>query len=290
MDSRVVRRPAVAGAFYAATENKLRGQIEWCFRHPIGPGEVPAVGASSTREIVGLISPHAGYAYSGPIAAHCFSALAADGKPDVVVMIGPNHRGMGADVAVGHAAAWQTPLGETALDIETASAIVSATRFTQLDEIAHAMEHSLEVQLPFLQFLFGTGFKIVPIVVAAQEQFVSVELGRSIASVLAGANAVVIASTDLSHYELQHVANRKDRIAIERMVQMDTEDLLEVIWRQGISMCGPGPVVAAITACKLMGANHARLLRYATSGDVSGDFGHVVGYASVKVERLSSPL
>lgn len=285
MASKSFRQPAVAGTFYANGQSRLRKQIEWCFRYPVGPGQLPPVinHGNGPRRILGLISPHAGYAYSGPVAAHSYYELASDGKPDLVIVVGPNHRGLGAPLAVGHCDIWRTPLGEVPVDIEAAKQIVLATQGAQLDDVAHIAEHSIELQIPFLQFLYGNAFSIVPIAILAQEPSMCIQLGQAIASVMKGRNAVVIASTDLTHYESHQMATKKDHIAIERILQLEIADLFEVIRRYGITMCGPGPITTAVVACKEMGASSARLLRYATSGDIAGGFEHVVGYAALEI-------
>lgn len=286
MAGKSFRRPAVAGSFYVSAEPGLRKQVEWCFRHEIGPGELPTVINSTNhpRKILGLISPHAGFTYSGPIAAHGFCELANDGKPDLVVIIGPNHRGWGSPIAISHSETWVTPLGEVPVDVRLARQITHAVPETKLDDVGHAMEHSVEVQIPFLQYLFADAFRILPIAILAQNPETCVQLGRAIASIIRGQNALIIASTDFSHYENHEIATKKDHMAIERILQLDTDDLFRVVREQGISMCGPGPVIAAIAACKELGANSAKLLRYATSGNISGDLGHVVGYASLTIQ------
>lgn len=288
MVSRSARKAAVAGTFYASGDTALRAQIEWCFKHTIGPRSLPAVAADQRpRKILGLISPHAGYAYSGPVAAHGFYELARDGKPDLVVILGPNHRGWGAPVAIGSNQRWQTPLGEISLDVEVGRQIVEAIPQAQLDDYAHAMEHSIEVQLPFLQFLYGKAFSIVPIALFSQDLHTDLHtssaLGKAIASAVAGRNALIIASTDFTHYEGRHEAAEKDSIALDRILRLASEELFEVVHHHGITMCGPGPVAATIAACRQMGATGAELLCYATSGEMGGDYGQVVGYASVKI-------
>ncbi|MBI2953054.1 MAG: AmmeMemoRadiSam system protein B [Chloroflexi bacterium] len=290
MTNRSVRRPAVAGAFYANSESKLRAQVEWCFRHPFGPGALPILGndlgndVDSPRKLRALVNPHAGYLYSGPVAAHGFQEAARDGKPDVVVIVGPNHRGIGAPIAIGRSDAWQTPLGEVALDVELGTHIMGATPGAQFDDLAHKMEHSVELQLPFLQYLFGDAFRIVPVVVLTQNLVACAALGHAIASAASGRNVLIIATTDFTHYETNDIAAYKDHIALECILHMQGQRLFEAICDHSISMCGPGPVAAAIAACEQMGATGGTLLRYATSGDVTDSVGPVVGYASVKLE------
>lgn len=280
-----IRPPAVAGSFYEDRPTSLRRQIEGCFRHALGPQEVPKVDPRGPRKILGLVSPHAGYAYSGPVAAHGFAQLAGDGKPQVVIILGPNHRSLGSPVAISSKGHWQTPLGRISLDGDLARSICAAVPFVREDELAHRMEHSLEVQLPFLQYLFGEGFRLVPIAIGFQDLTISLELGRALALVSKGKDAVIIASTDFTHYETQSTAEQQDQGALESILRLSPEELAAVIGAHRISMCGPGPVMAMLAACREIGASKAELLKYATSGDTSGNYHQVVGYASVKVER-----
>ncbi|MCX5991931.1 MAG: AmmeMemoRadiSam system protein B [Chloroflexi bacterium] len=278
-----MRKPAVAGSFYDGSAAGLRRQIEDCFKHPLGPGALPGSARAVERRILGLVSPHAGYIYSGPVAANGFFQIAAEGKPQTVVILGPNHRGLGAAVAVGGQDAWQTPLGSVEIDVEVGQAIVSATRWARLDDLAHSMEHSIEIQVPFLQYIYENGFRIVSISMLRQDWEVSRELGRAVAAALKGKNAVIIASSDFSHYESQSMASKKDHLALEAILNLEPERLEETVISHSITMCGPGPVMSMLTACKALGAKKARLLRYATSGDITGDHSQVVGYASVEV-------
>ncbi len=278
-----MRKPAVAGSFYPGSFTGLQRQIEDCFKHPLGPGALPGEGRSVERHTLGLVSPHAGYIYSGPVAANGFSRIAAEKKPATVVIVGPNHRGLGGAVAVGREGTWQTPLGTVEVDVVVGEAIISAGHWAKWDDLAHGMEHSLEVQVPFLQYIYGPEFKIVPIVMLRQELEVSEDLGRAIAAALKGKDGLIIASSDFSHYESQSSASRKDRMALDAILNLDPARLEETVNSHNISMCGPGPVMAMIVACKELGAKKARLLRYATSGDITGDHSQVVGYASVAV-------
>jgi AmmeMemoRadiSam system protein B len=276
-----IRRPYVAGQFYAGSKQSLRAQIEECFKHELGPGALPKVSEKNLQRIIGLVSPHAGYMYSGPVAAHGYHRLAQDGKPDVVVLFGPNHTGSGSALAVMREGIWRTPLGDVEIDTATVDSILHASSIIDVDDSAHSFEHSIEVQLPFLQFLYGSTFKFVPICFLMQDLQSSREVGSAVAKALAGKNAVVIASTDMTHYEPQRMAEKKDNAAIEAMLKLDEEGLYSTIEAQRMSMCGYGPVIAAITAAKALGAKKAELLCYKTSGDIVGDYSAVVGYASL---------
>jgi hypothetical protein len=242
---------------------------------------MPKVADKNLQRIVGLVSPHAGYMYSGAVAAHGYHRLAADGKPDVVVLFGPNHTGSGSALAVMREGVWRTPLGDVEIDTATADSILHASDIVDVDDSAHVSEHSIEVQLPFLQYLYGSTFKFVPICFLMQDLQSSREVGSAVAEALEGKNAVVIASTDMTHYEPQRMAEKKDKAAIEAMLKLDEEGLYSTIEAQRISMCGYGPTIAAITAAKALGAKKAELLCYKTSGDVVGDYSAVVGYASL---------
>jgi len=276
-----IRRPYVAGQFYAGSQQSLKAQIEQCFKHELGPGALPKVADKRLEKIAGLVCPHAGYMYSGPVAAHGYYRLAQEGKPDVVVLFGPNHSGSGSALALMKEGFWRTPLGDVEIDTATADLILRASNIIDVDESAHAFEHSIEVQLPFLQFLYGSSFKFVPICFLMQDLQSSREVGSAVAKALGGRNAVVIASTDMTHYEPQRMAEKKDKAAIEAMIKLDEEELNSTIEAYSMSMCGYGPTMATITAAKALGAKKAELLCYKTSGDVVGDYSAVVGYASL---------
>ena len=276
-----IRHPSQAGAFYAGTAQSLKAQIEGCFTHRFGPGKLPKVAEDSLRNVAGLICPHAGYMYSGSVAAHAYYNLAVDGKPDVVVIFGPNHTGRGSALALMSEGVWRTPLGDVEIDTLTAKQIVDESRIVDVDDSAHTFEHSIEVQLPFLQYLYGSTFKFVPICFLMQDLESSREVGRAVAKALSGKNGLIIASTDMTHYEPHERAQRKDKMAIDAVAKMDEELYYSTVESQNISTCGYGPTVAVITAAKLLGAKRAQLLCYKTSGDVISDFSSVVGYASM---------
>jgi AmmeMemoRadiSam system protein B len=276
-----IRRPTQAGAFYAGSQRSLKAQIEDCFKNELGPHKLPKVADRKLQKIIALICPHAGYMYSGPVAAHGYHRLAEDGKPDVVVLFGPNHTGAGSALAIMKEGVWQTPLGEVEIDSSTASSILSVSNLIDVDDYAHAFEHSIEVQLPFLQFLYGSTFKFVPICFLIQDLHSSRDVGLAVAKALEGKNAVVIASTDMTHYEPQGSAEKKDKAAIETLLKLDEAQFYSTVENRKISMCGYGPTVAALTAAKALGAKMSQLLCYKTSGDITGDFSAVVGYASI---------
>ena len=278
-----LRYPAVAGSWYAGTPNSLRKQIEQLFTHILGPGSLPFVIKEGPRNIVGLVVPHAGYMASGPIAADAYHHLAEDGKPDVIVIFGPNHTGHGSALSIMNDGAWRTPLGDVEIDTETADKILQSSSIVDVDDRAHVYEHSIELQLPFLQYLYGSGFKFVPICFMMQDLESSREVGKAVASALKGKNGLVIASSDLTHYEPQERAEKKDRMAIDAALELDEERYYNTVESYGISTCGYGPVIAAITAAKELGAKKGRLVRYMNSGDTTGDYGEVVGYAGITI-------
>ncbi len=279
------RFPAVAGMFYEAEPEALRRQIEWSFKHPVGPGRLPQTRSEPMQGFSGYMVPHAGYIYSGPVAAHSYYRLASQGKPETIVIAGPNHTGLGSMVSVMARGIWVTPLGEVEIDGELAEAIVKHSRYADVDEKAHLHEHSIEVQIPFLQYIYGDGFNIVPIVMYAQILDTARDLAEAVlkASEETGRRIAFIASSDLSHYLPYEEAYRRDRYALEAIERLDAEGLFKAIEEHDISMCGPGPVATLITLARMQGASKARILKYATSGDTSGDRGMVVGYAAAEI-------
>lgn len=283
-----VRQPAVAGQFYEGTSQALRKRVEDCFLHELGPGSLPQVAEDGPRQILGLVSPHAGLMYSGPPAAHGYWALAADGPPDTVVLFGPKHHwgSSRSDADVMAEGAWATPLGETQIDADLARAFLKESHVLGESARTHEGEHSLEVQLPFLQYCFGDRIKIVPVAISHQTLPVSEALGAALAKVTPKARrVVVIASTDFTHQRPQEVADRDDRAVIEQILKLSPQGVFDVVRDRGVTMCGYGPVAAMLTWAKRVGATKAQLLKHSTSGDIIGDYSAVVGYASVKVTR-----
>ena len=275
-----IRNPAVAGMFYAGTAKELEEQIEWCYKHELGPGAIPRVNSKGLREIAAIVVPHAGYYYSGPVAAHAYKELADDGIFDTAVILGPNHTGYGYPVSLWAGVGWNTPLGELEVNKELAQRLLGEV--IKADETAHTHEHSIEVQLPWLQHLYKK-VKIVPISMLAQDIETARAVGKAISQ--AGDNLIIIASSDFTHYEPYSVAMERDGSVIEAIVALDEEELYERCENLNCTMCGYGPVASAIVAAKEMKAKKASLLKYATSGDTSGDFSQVVGYGSIVIKR-----
>jgi len=276
-----VRHPCQAGSFYEGNAKSLEQQIRSCFLSKLGPGQLPTVVKNGPRRIVGLVCPHAGYMFSGPVAAHAYYELAVDGKPDTVILLGPNHTGLGSGLATMNEGVWRTPLGDVEIDTETADRLVRDAKIVDVDESAHSFEHSIEVQLPFLQYLFGSGFKIVPLCFLMQDLSSAKEVGNAIGKIAALKNTVVIASSDLTHYEPQKMAQSKDSKVLEAVAALDEVRLYSIIESHHVTACGYGPIAALITAAKYLGVKEAKLLCYKTSGDVIGDYSGVVGYAAV---------
>jgi hypothetical protein len=270
-----MRVPAVAGQFYEADRDALARQIEGCYGHRLGPGALPKP-ATGARKLRGLVVPHAGLMYSGPVAAHAYKALAEDGLPEVFVIFGPNHTGLGAAVAVG-TVDWETPLGPVRCEKALAKAIASHRPASE-DLVAHRFEHSIEVQLPFLRHA-GSDAPFVPVCLGDQDIGTAVPAGEIVRDAIQGRDAVVIASTDFSHYIPKEDAYRLDKLAVDRILAFDVRGFWETVRRHDITMCGYGPVIAMMTA---VGSGRAELLKYATSGDVS-PMREVVGYAAIAI-------
>jgi MEMO1 family protein len=284
----MIRHPAVAGQFYKGSPESLRKQV----RDFIVPDAVKT-------KALGIVSPHAGLIYSGSVAGAVYSRIEL---PDTFVLIGPNHTGLGSPVSIMARGQWETPLGLVEIDEKLADSILSTSKHIQEDSLAHLREHSLEVQLPFIQH-FKKDFKIVPIQMLDTRLETCKEVGRAVAEAInirgeesgsrgqgeaqktfqTSHDVLIIASSDMSHYEQAASAKAKDSRAINQLLNLDPEGLYRVVREYGITMCGFGPAVAMLVACKLLGATRAELIKYANSGDVSGDFDQVVGYAGIVV-------
>lgn len=275
----MIRKPAVAGLFYESDPNSLRERIEWCFKHDLGPGSLPELG--DRHQIKGVVAPHAGYVYSGPVAAHSYYKIVENGFPETFIILCPNHTGMGSGVSIMAEGEWITPLGSVEIDNEFSRRLVLNSGIIDSDNVAHSQEHSCEVHIPFLQY-FKKDFKIVPISMWMQDMETAHEIANSIAEISneLERDVVIIASSDFTHYQPQEVASANDHQVLESISQMDEEQMYARINNLNVSMCGYGPVATAITASKIMGAVKGEILKYATSGDLTGDYSSVVGYGS----------
>jgi AmmeMemoRadiSam system protein B len=276
----MIRYPRYAGSFYEGTLDALNEQLEGCFQHRIGPGTIPKVHEDS-HKLLALISPHAGYMFSGPVAAHGYCLAAQIERPDTVIIIGPNHTGYGSGISTVVQGIWRTPLGDVEVDTELANKVQRASKLLDIDDTAHQFEHSIEVQLPFLQYIYGSTFKLIPISMRMQDLEASQDVGVAIAKTILNRRVLLIASTDLSHYESYREAKTKDQIVIDTILKLNENELQSTVFSKSISMCGYGPTSAIIIASKRLGAIRTRLLSYSTSGDVNGDYSRVVGYASI---------
>jgi len=257
----------VAGQFYPRHPEDLSEELNVAFSGAAGGEILP---------IRGAVVPHAGYTYSGAVAAEVYARLP---KRETFVLIGPNHHGLGLPVALSRDS-WMTPLGVTECDLELADLLTGS--IIEVDESAHLYEHSLEVQIPFLQAGFSD-FKILPICMGLQDEETAVEVGEAVgeAAKSLDRDCTVIASSDLTHYEHQEEARRKDAQLIEAILRMDVAAVYKTVYGLNLTACGYGPISAAITASRILGAKTGKLLRYSTSGDVIGDFSQVVGYGAI---------
>lgn len=280
-----IRPAAQAGLFYPDTEGALRTQIHKCFLHPLGPKSIPTIPGTRDERLAGLIVPHAGYTYSGPAAAHSYHELASHGQVGSIIILGPNHTGRGSGVSTMTEGGWSTPLGDVSIDTSLAKEIVAGSDLIDVEGEAHREEHSIEVQLPFLQYIYPRRFQFVPICMMLQDLETSIAVGEAVGKAAARHNAIVVASSDWTHYEPQERAMMNDKQAIQAALEMDEKKFQRTIEERMVSACGYGPVTATVHATKILGAKNARLLSYQTSGDVTGDKRSVVGYAAAAFEK-----
>lgn len=289
-----LRRPAVAGQFYEGNKKNLEQRIKECFLDERGPGSPPEI-KQGKKSIKGLVVPHAGYIYSGAIAAHSYHFLAENGFADTFIILGPNHTGMGSGVSLMTQGAWETPLGNVPIN-ETLAGQLHKEIIDQ-DETAHNYEHSIEVQLPFLQFSStGKKFDFVPICMSMQDFETSQEVGKIISDAIKNSDEkiVIVASTDFSHagfndmsmpppeMRVDQYAEKQDKFAIDTILSMDPKGLIDTVYKNNITMCGYGPVAAMLTAAKILGAKKAELLKYGTSYEVQPG-SSCVGYGAIAV-------
>lgn len=278
----MLRQPAVAGAFYPEDPETLKRLIESCFLDDSGVGYIPELNSFKGREYpINVMVPHAGYQYSGAIASKGYCEIVKNGFPEVFIILSPNHTGYGSEISVFNEGEWITPLGSVEVDEEFAEGIIEFSDIASADFTAHIREHSIEVQLPFLQY-FSADFKIVPITIGNQNFVTSNDLANAIfeAGNRLNKSYCVIASTDLSHFNTQERANKVDGFVLEDIGEMNEFKLFEEVVQYNITMCGYGPVMTTISLSKRCGKTDAEILDYGTSGDVTGDLTSVVGYAS----------
>lgn len=274
----ILRQPIVAGTFYNLHPESLKKQLKFCFNHKFGPKRV------KKEKVIAAVVPHAGYIYSGPVAAWVYSKL----EKANFIILGPNHSGMGSQFAIMKSGLWKTPLGEVVIDEKVAEKLVKKCKILEYDVLAHQYEHSIEVQLPFLQFRFGNNFKFVPISVL--NEFADETLlencrliGKGIAKVVKKEKGkwIVLASSDFSHYVPHEVALKTDKAVIRAILKLNEKEFFQKINERNASVCGFGPIAVAIVAAKELKAKKGKLLCYKTSGDMTEDYTSVVGYASI---------
>jgi AmmeMemoRadiSam system protein B/AmmeMemoRadiSam system protein A len=268
------RQPVVAGQFYPASAYQLRAMLKQMVDEE-----------AEKQDAIGLVCPHAGYVYSGPVAGAVISRVKFK---DTFIILGPNHTGRGKPLSIIAGGKWKTPLGEVEVDSELAGRLLSITNHLQEDDAAHLYEHSIEVQLPFLQY-FKPDIKIVPIILSFASIDAYREIGRELARAINDTKkeAVILASSDMTHYEPHDVAVRKDRQAIDAILHLDEDELFQKVEEHHISMCGVAPVASLIVAARELGATSAELVKYQTSGDTSADYSAVVGYAGIIIKTAA---
>lgn len=265
-----MRRPAVAGRFYPLNPEYLEEELKRCFKGL----EI------QERDVLGAVCPHAGYVYSGKVAASAYATLP---KADTYVLIGPNHTGYGSPVSLSKDT-WETPLGIVEVDLRLADGFLGS--IVDVDEVGHRYEHSIEVQIPFLQYLFGRSLRILPICMGMQDEETAVEVGNLAADLVSKSRekVIFIASSDFTHYQPAEIAKKIDSEVIEAILNQDVSEMYDLLYKRNASVCGYGPIAAMLTASKKLGGKRATLLNYDNSGTVSGDMNAVVGYAAIIVE------
>ncbi|MDH5415679.1 MAG: MEMO1 family protein [Nitrosopumilus sp.] len=274
----MIREPVVAGQFYPDKKEELKNMIKYCFDHKYGPRKQIK---ESSEQVYGVICPHAGYVYSGPTACHSYNAISLQ-NPELVIIIGPNHFGVGKNVATMFDANWKTPLGLVEVDSDSAQEIAEKCNVIDIDNYSHSQDHSLEVQIPMLQSLLSNEFKILPIILLSQDLETARDVGNAMSEIAKKKDSIIVASSDFTHYEENSFAHLQDKALIEPILDMDVEQFYQVLREKRVTACGFGAIASTIIACKNLGATKGVLLSYATSGDVSGNTDSVVGYGAIK--------
>ncbi len=266
----MIRQPAVAGQFYEASPSKLTSQVDDYIEADV-----------KKEHAIGLVSPHAGLMYSGRVAGAVYSRIKI---PRTFILIGPNHTGFGSPVSIMSSGVWQMPTGKLKINEDLAGKLTTHSAVITDDSLAHQMEHSLEVQLPFI-LRFSSDVTIVPITMMPVSLDICRAVGEALASVVNDSDytVTIIASSDMSHYVSDSAARKKDKKAIDRITALDPVGLYKTVKEEDISMCGVIPVTTMLFAANKLGASQATLVKYMTSGEVSGDYDYVVGYAGLIV-------
>lgn len=273
----MIRAPVVAGQFYPDDKEDLKKMIRTCLESKFGPGTEK----QDEQKIFGVIVPHAGYVYSGPTACHCFKAISHQ-NPELAIVIGPNHYGIGSDAATMTDSKWLTPLGLVQVDTESAEQVAKKSKIIEIDAYSHSQDHSLEVQVPMLQTFLSSEFKILPIILRAQDLETAQDVGNAVYKIAQKQNSIIIGSSDFTHYEENSFAHSQDKALIEPILELDVERFYDVLREKRVTACGYGAIASTMIACKKLGATKGELLSYSTSGDVSGNNSSVVGYGAIK--------
>jgi len=277
----MIRPAQYAGSFYAGNSDKLIESLKECFQSNLGPQKLPEEIDKSEESVPFLLVPHAGYMYSGSVAAWSYLELSKYKTPATVIIFGPNHTGWGAEIGVPEKVeAWETPLGQVKINHELIGKLEEDSGRIKRSDDSHAREHSIEVQLPFLQYIFQEPFEIIPIALLDQSLDSSIILGETISRVCEKEDVVVIASSDLTHFESHEAATNQDLQVLQAVEEMDIKKMYDLKYGLNVSMCGHGPIAATIESARKMKRTKARILKYATSGDSSGDKRQVVGYGA----------
>jgi MEMO1 family protein len=271
-----IRTPAVAGMFYPKEKSKLEQSIIHSISSEFGIGQIH----QKKEKIYGAICPNAGYMYSGPVATHSFESI-ANQDFDTAVILGPNHWGIGCNIATMKDCTWETPLGSVEVDSDAAKQINEISKIIEIDYFSHTREHSIEVQVPMLMQFYKKPFKILPIILNDQDYEYMQEVGSAVAKLAKERKTIIIGSSDFTHYEPNDFAYKQDKALIEPILKLDVEKFYEILNERRVSACGYGAIASTMIACKELGATQGRLLKYATSGDIAGDKSSVVGYASI---------
>ncbi|MFC1645633.1 AmmeMemoRadiSam system protein B [Candidatus Omnitrophota bacterium] len=268
----MIRMPVVSGKFYPSDKNTIKKQLTSFLKE------------SSKEDSLACIMPHAGYVYSGKVAIRTAASVV---MKENVILLGPNHTGIGETVSIISQGKWQTPLGDIEINSTIAEQLKKECPLFKEDSSAHAYEHSLEVELPILQFLYNQKFRIVPVVLMPANKSAYENVAHAIYKTISGLDikdkTLIVASSDMTHYESQESAKQKDNLAIEAILNLDEDSLIERLSKHNISMCGYAPVIISIITAKKLGAKNAKLILYQTSGEASGDFESVVGYAGITI-------
>jgi MEMO1 family protein len=276
-----IRKPAVAGQFYPADPDELSSLIHECYLNRVGPGRLPPSPASKS-DFVAVVSPHAGYTYSGPVAAHSYLHVSSLISPDLLVVVAPNHYGIGSGVSTFKEGEWETPLGRLRVDSEASKELVDEAQIVAFDPGAHRLEHSLEVQLPFLQKIYGDAVPLLPISLLFQDIETSIAVATALAKITRGRRVVLVASSDLTHYETSEAAKAKDIPLLHEVEKMSLEGFYSTLERLNVTACGYGAIATVMEAARALGNSRGELLKYASSGETGGDNLQVVGYGAMR--------